>query len=115
MRGFFCPQFAVGEPLGRCQIGVREGPEFIGYYPVRDAIPRSQIKTIMTSNSTGPQSANGGNNTPMSSSAASRIQASQARANGGQIASGSFAARAMAAAARNASHQGGKSGGPRGR
>ncbi|HGY9579198.1 TPA: hypothetical protein ACOJPN_002849 [Vibrio harveyi] len=39
--------------------------------------------------------------TPMTLTAAARIQSGQAKANGGQVAKGSFAARAQAAAARN--------------
>lgn len=39
--------------------------------------------------------------TPMTPSAASRIQGAQAKANGGQIAKGSFATRAQSAAAKN--------------
>ena len=39
--------------------------------------------------------------TPMTSSSAARIQAAQAKANGGQVSKGSFAARAQAAAAKN--------------
>ncbi len=39
--------------------------------------------------------------TPMSSSAASRIQSAGAKQNGGQIAKGSFEARAQSAAAKN--------------
>ena len=38
---------------------------------------------------------------PMTSSAASRIQSSTAKSNGGGVSSGSFAARAQSAAARN--------------
>ena len=38
---------------------------------------------------------------PMTPSAAARIQGGQAKANGGQVAKGSFAARAQAAAAKN--------------
>lgn len=44
----------------------------------------------------------------MTTSAAARIQGATARANGGQVAAGSFAARAQAAAAHNSA---GKSGG----
>jgi hypothetical protein len=39
--------------------------------------------------------------TPMTSTAAGRIQSSQAKANGGQVAKGTFAARSQAAAAKN--------------
>lgn len=39
--------------------------------------------------------------TPMTPSAAARIQGTQAKANGGQTAKGSFGARAQAAAAKN--------------
>ncbi|AUW38292.1 MULTISPECIES: hypothetical protein [Vibrionaceae] len=39
--------------------------------------------------------------TPMTPSAAARVQSSAAKANGGQVAKGSFAARAQAAAAKN--------------
>ncbi|WP_441257512.1 hypothetical protein ACS18Q_05755 [Vibrio sp. Vf1514] len=39
--------------------------------------------------------------TPMTPAAASRIQSSQAKANGGQVAKGSFGARAQSAAAKN--------------
>ncbi|MBS9824350.1 MULTISPECIES: hypothetical protein [Vibrio harveyi group] len=39
--------------------------------------------------------------TPMTPSAASRIQGAQAKANGGQIAKGTFATRAQSAAAKN--------------
>lgn len=39
--------------------------------------------------------------TPMTPSAAARIQGAQAKANGGQIAKGSFAARAQSAAEKN--------------
>jgi hypothetical protein len=39
--------------------------------------------------------------TPMTPSAAARIQGGQAKANGGQVAKGSFAAKAQAAAAKN--------------
>ncbi|AUW38546.1 hypothetical protein [Vibrio mimicus] len=39
--------------------------------------------------------------TPMTPSAAARIQSSAAKASGGQVAKGSFAARAQAAAAKN--------------
>jgi len=39
--------------------------------------------------------------TPMTTPAAARIQGAQAKANGGQVAKGSFAARAQAAAAKN--------------
>ncbi|MCG6340589.1 hypothetical protein K6U19_04910 [Vibrio fluvialis] len=39
--------------------------------------------------------------TPTTPTAAARIQSGQAKANGGQVAKGSFAARAQAAAARN--------------
>ncbi|ELA7921210.1 hypothetical protein Q4905_003528 [Vibrio alginolyticus] len=39
--------------------------------------------------------------TPMTPTAAARIQSGQAKANGGQVAKGSFAARAQAAAAKN--------------
>lgn len=53
----------------------------------------------------GSQGSQGG--TPMNVQAAARIQGAQAKANGGQVAKGSFAARAQAAAARN----GGKGGG----
>ncbi|MEZ9537343.1 hypothetical protein AB4160_04015 [Shewanella sp. 10N.286.51.B8] len=38
---------------------------------------------------------------PMTPSAAARIQSGQAKANGGQVAKGSFTARAQAAAAKN--------------
>lgn len=49
---------------------------------------------------------------PMNSTAAARIQSVTARANGGQVASGSFAARAQAAAAHNGNvGAAGKSGG----
>lgn len=40
--------------------------------------------------------------TPMTQTAAARIQSSTAKANGGQVPAGSFAARAMSAAAKNA-------------
>jgi hypothetical protein len=40
--------------------------------------------------------------TPMTSAAAARIQSATARANGGQVAKGSFVARAQSAAATNA-------------
>tara|TARA_Y100000588_G_scaffold263510_2_gene278197 strand:- start:3591 stop:3743 length:153 start_codon:yes stop_codon:yes gene_type:complete len=39
--------------------------------------------------------------TPMTPSAAARIQGAQAKANGGQVAKGSFAPRAQSAAAKN--------------
>lgn len=39
--------------------------------------------------------------TPMTPIAAARIQSAAAKANGGQVAKGSFAARAQAAAAKN--------------
>lgn len=39
--------------------------------------------------------------TPMTNTAAARIQGAQAKANGGQVAKGSFAARAQRAAANN--------------
>lgn len=39
--------------------------------------------------------------TPMTPSAAARIQGGQAKVNGGQVAKGSFAARAQSAAAKN--------------
>lgn len=39
--------------------------------------------------------------TPMTNTAAARIQGAQAKANGGQVAKGSFAARAQRAAAKN--------------
>ncbi|WP_345195754.1 hypothetical protein [Kistimonas scapharcae] len=39
--------------------------------------------------------------TPMTPEAASRIQSSEAKANGGQVASGGFASRAQSAAAKN--------------
>ncbi|WP_434762514.1 hypothetical protein [Vibrio fortis] len=38
---------------------------------------------------------------PMTPTAAARIQSGQAKANGGQVAKGSFAARAQTAAAKN--------------
>lgn len=41
--------------------------------------------------------------TPMTSKAAARIQSSNAKSNGGQVAAGSFAARAQSAAATNQS------------
>jgi hypothetical protein len=50
--------------------------------------------------------------TPMTTSAAARIQSATAKANGGQVTSGSFAARAQAAAAHNGnSGSSGNSGG----
>ncbi|MEL0658980.1 hypothetical protein V6255_07480 [Psychromonas arctica] len=39
--------------------------------------------------------------TPMTPTAAARIQSSQAKANGGQVIKGSFAARAQSSAAKN--------------
>lgn len=39
--------------------------------------------------------------TPMTNTAAARIQGTQAKSNGGQVAKGSFAARAQRAAAKN--------------
>ncbi|EHH3645319.1 hypothetical protein J7287_001487 [Vibrio parahaemolyticus] len=39
--------------------------------------------------------------TPMTNTAGARIQGAQAKANGGQVAKGSFAARAQRAAAKN--------------
>lgn len=53
-------------------------------------------------------SSNASARSPMTSSAAARIQSATARGNGGQVARGSFAARAQSAAAHNA---GGKTGG----
>lgn len=41
------------------------------------------------------------NKSPMTSSAAARIQSQQAKANNGKVEKGSFAARAMSAAAKN--------------
>jgi hypothetical protein len=52
-------------------------------------------------------SSNVGSRSPMTTSAAARIQGATARASGGHVAAGSFAARAQAAAAQNG---GGKSG-----
>ena len=42
-----------------------------------------------------------GSQTPMSSSAAARVQSSNAKASGGAVSKGSFAARAQSAAAKN--------------
>lgn len=53
-------------------------------------------------------SSNASARSPMTFSAAARIQSAIARGNGGQVARGSFAARAQSAAAHNAS---GKTGG----
>jgi hypothetical protein len=50
----------------------------------------------------------GKSGTPMTQSAASRIQSATAKASGGQVQSGSFAARAQSAAALNTPVQGGK-------
>jgi len=47
-----------------------------------------------------------GARTPMTQSAASRIQSAAARTAGGQVATGTFAARAQSAAAHNASTAG---------
>ena len=44
---------------------------------------------------------NSNKSTPMTPSSAARIQGTQAKANGGQTAKGSFGARAQAAAAKN--------------
>lgn len=46
-------------------------------------------------------SSNSGARTPMTSSAAARIQGATARSTGGMVAKGSFAARAQSAAAHN--------------
>ncbi len=57
-------------------------------------------------------SAKSASRTPMTTSAAARIQSATAKAHGGQVASGSFAARAQAAAAQNgSSNSGGNSDG----
>lgn len=45
---------------------------------------------------------------PMTPDAASRIQSSQAKANGGKVSSNSFAARAQSAAAKNVNNGGKK-------
>jgi hypothetical protein len=52
---------------------------------------------IMAKNSTPPSPAS----TPMTTPAAARIQAAEARGNGGKVSSGGFAARAQRAAARS--------------
>jgi hypothetical protein len=56
----------------------------------------------MSQQSSGSQS-----QTPMTQQGASRIQAATAKANGGQVAKGSFAARASSAAAHNSGKGGG--------
>jgi len=48
------------------------------------------------------KSSNSGSRSPMTQSAAARIQSAGAHANGGKVSAGSFAARAQAAAAHNA-------------
>lgn len=49
-----------------------------------------------------PKSSKSGSRSPMTPSAAARIQSVAARANGGTVSAGSFVARAQAAAAHNA-------------
>ncbi len=51
------------------------------------------------------KSSKSGARSPMTQSAASRIQSTDARANNGKVSTGSFAARAQAAAAHNATHK----------
>lgn len=57
--------------------------------------------TCLCSNTQGEMNMSKAKPTPMTPSAASRIQGAQAKANGGQIAKGSFATRAQSAAAKN--------------
>lgn len=55
----------------------------------------------MCSRNEGEMNMTKAKSTPMTPAAASRIQSSQAKANGGQVAKGSFGARAQSAAAKN--------------
>jgi hypothetical protein len=55
----------------------------------------------LCSNKQGEMNMSNAKSTPMTPTAAARIQGAQAKANGGQVAKGSFAAKAQSAAAKN--------------
>ena len=65
------------------------------------------MSTQGTNGSSGPVPTPG--STPMTADAAARIQSATARANGGQVPSGSFAGRAQSAVARQGGGGGGSS------
>jgi hypothetical protein len=62
---------------------------------------KQRLLTCLCSNTQGEMNMSKAKSTPMTPSAAARIQGGQAKANGGQVAKGSFAARAQSAAAKN--------------
>lgn len=59
------------------------------------------LLTCLCSNTQGDMNMSKAKSTPMTPAAAARIQSAQAKANGGQVAKGSFGARAQSAASKN--------------